>query len=100
MSLIVSTKNLFTKLTFHQTKFLRSKGGQTKMLDSSDIRNAVLELKKSILFVNRYEKAADATAAIIGKSASLQSRPLLSDLPQDAAELACESVNWLSCMAS
>ena len=58
------------------------------MLDSSDIRNAVLELKKSILFVNRYEKAADATAAIIGKSASLQSRPLLSDLPQDAAELA------------
>ena len=58
------------------------------MLDSSDIRNAVLELKKSILFVNRYEKAADAVAAIMGKSASLQSRPLLSDLPQDAAELA------------
>lgn len=70
------------------------------MLDSSDIRNAVLELKKSILFVNRYEKAADAVAAIMGKSASLQSRPLLSDLPQDAAELLCESVNWLSCMVS
>lgn len=37
------------------------------MLDSSDIRNAVLELKKSILFVNRYEKAADAVAAIMGE---------------------------------
>lgn len=71
------------------------------MLDSSDIRNAVLELKKSILFVNRYEKAADAVAAIMGKSASLQSRPLLSGpAARRGRSWLCESVNWLRCMVS
>ena len=58
------------------------------MLDTSDIRHFVIpKIRETILYINRYEKAAEAIAAIVGMGASLQVRPKLSALPQDAAEL-------------
>ena len=58
------------------------------MLDTADIRHFVIpKIRETILYINRYEKAAEAIATIIGMGASLQVRPKLSDLPQDAAEL-------------
>ena len=52
------------------------------MLDTSDIRHFVIpKIRETILYINRYEKAAEAIAAIVGMGASLQVRPKLSDLP-------------------
>lgn len=58
--------------------FKPRKEGQTKMLDTSDIRHFVIpKIRETILYINRYEKAAEAIAAIVGMGASLQVRPKL-----------------------
>ena len=41
------------------------------MLDTSDIRHFVIpKIRETILYINRYEKAAEAIAAIVGMGAS------------------------------
>lgn len=50
------------------------------MLDSAD-------LKQALKVTNRNERAADAVAALVGKSVALNAIPKLSDIPEKTEEL-------------
>lgn len=54
------------------------------MLDSADLKQA---LKVTNRYDNRYERAADAVAALVGKSVVLNAIPKLSDIPEKTEEL-------------
>ena len=55
------------------------------MLDSADLKQALkvtsADLKQALKVTNRNERAADAVAALVGKSVALNAIPKLSDIP-------------------
>ena len=54
------------------------------MLDSADVKKALKVVERA---TNRYERAADAVAALVGKSVALNAIPKLSDIPEKTEEL-------------
>ena len=61
------------------------------MLDSADLKQALkvtsADLKQALKVTNRNERAADAVAALVGKSVALNAIPKLSDIPEKTEEL-------------
>ena len=61
------------------------------MLDSADLKHALkvtsADLKQALKVTNRNERAADAVAALVGKSVALNAIPKLSDIPEKTEEL-------------
>lgn len=61
------------------------------MLDSADLKQALkvtsADLKQALKVTNRNERAADAVAALVGKSVALNAIQKLSDIPEKTEEL-------------
>lgn len=71
------------------------------MLDTSDIRHFVIpKIRETILYINRYEKAAEAIAAIVGMGASYRFVRSCLTCRKTRRNWFCGSANWLSYTAS
>ena len=73
------------------------------MLDSADLKQALkvtsADLKQALKVTNRNERAADAVAALVGKSVALNAIPKLSDIPEKQKNLSAANKFWLICTA-